>query len=204
MLHFFGCSFTWGDEIDDRCGNRFSQQLSNLTNIPSHNYSVPGNDDFTSVVTFMRLYHNGYIKPGDYVFFQWTERWRFGMPVEDKILQYPFVETTQGGWDELDDKVQDAVKGIFPYINAVPMIDLNLILRQTFTAFTQNLDFDVYHYEMNTQNEEWPIPESWKWPSMSNYLNEKFVGEWALERGHPSIEAHSIWAQFLYDQVFSA
>ena len=199
MLHFFGCSVTWGAELSDRHAQSYPALLSKALNQPYHNYARCGNDDFTSINTFFRLFKNGYIKRDDTVFFQWSGVRRHGIPFGKTVIQYPWIETELGKWKERSKEEQDAVKAYVQFINDQPLVDLNRNMRWMFTSWAQSQGARKFILFKADEGHYSP------WNSYASWLPESFLGYTdklnipRAKEGHPTEHGHAMWAQYLLE-----
>ena len=196
MLHFFGCSNTWGEDLENRYKEYYPYLVSQKLNQHYHNYARNGNDDFTSINSFFRLYSNGYISPDDTVFMQWSGIGRHGIPFGDTLLQYPWIETELGKWDQQSERLKEATKEYVHFLHDEPILQTNRNMRIMFTAFCSTLPFKVLNYDGWDQgHKKWDKPDSW----LSHSFNG-LVQELNLEispSGHPKHEGHRAWSEYL-------
>ena len=199
MLHFFGCSVTYGEELSDRYSESYPVLISKALNQHFHNYARCGNDDFTSINTFFRLFNNGYISGNDIVFFQWSGMRRHGLPFGKTVVQYPWIETALGKWDERSKDEQNIIKGYTRYINDKPLMELNANMRLMFTAWSQTRGNTKFiFYEMDDSN-NFIRPSIWLRDSFLGYTDG--LGIKRCRDGHPSAEGHARWAEYLLESL---
>ena len=111
-LYTFGCSWANGTELPDdiRETNRFSRLIANKLNIEDVNLSETGGSNIRSINLLLEMIINNSISNDDIVLFQITALERHQIPLQNHIIQYPFIESGVSRWDELDLEKQSFLK----------------------------------------------------------------------------------------------
>ena len=196
MLHFFGCSNTWGEDLENRHREYYPYLISQKLNQHYHNYARNGNDDFTSINSFFRLYSNGYITSDDTVFMQWSGLTRHGLPFGKTLLQYPWLETSLGKWNKQSKQLQEAARTYAYFLDDRPIVQVNINMRYMFTAYALTLPFKVINFDgWDQDNKKWDRPKNWLPHSFHSLIHELDLG--VTTTAHPTPEGHRAWSEYL-------
>ena len=225
MILFNGCSWTYGDELDDPILEGYPHLLADKLNLPFKNLGRNGrsNDSiFHSTMSYLLEEHP------KLVIVQWTHPPRFGFLEGDEwsdhipksfvshIFSYA-VKDEDGNKDYKvcnieDDLVNSSYLRMYTYmislehycrLNKIPYIaysNYTRVPKANLIPFKKDYKLITSPYITNLKNYIEPTLElNWK-----VFIKENILGtrdrRWN-RFGHPSKLAHSLWSSYLYDRI---
>lgn len=209
MLASFGCSFTYGEELENPKTQAYPFLLSKMLNEDVQNYGLCGaGNSYIKRTTVQKILHH---KP-KYAIIQWSEVSRLelyaSMPVtaQDRYNNYTGLLQTNIRWTGKGVKfVDEYYKNWYNEEHSFSDWIASVLCLQDFLK-NHNINYVMFNAFGNQQLiKKYTIPE-YKYIDTDRFLgwpDEGFV-EWVYgterkPQGHPNEEAHQIIAEKLYE-----
>ena len=217
MILFDGCSWTWGAELEDRERHRFSQLLSEKTNMDHVNIGYRTKSNNAILRTTLEYCENNTVDIA-IIQFTCTSRTEIRVPKRDSYISLTVGSVLRGGYG------QDISRKYYEHIHndneEISNFHKNKFLLEYYFK-SKNIPYFFVNIDRPNTDLDGVVTSSWgkmmdqkPVKSLLDLLGTRFThphhyaqGRLKLSdkkpRGHPNILGHKIIAEYIYDNFLN-
>ena len=217
MILFDGCSWTWGDELEDKEAHRFSQLLSNMVNMNHVNIAEPLKSNNSILRTTLEYCEKNTVDIA-IIQFSCTSRTEIRIPRKDNYMYLSIGSVLKNGYSR--DLSKKYYENIHNDNEEMSNFHKNKFLLEYYFK-SKNIPYFFVNIDRPNKRLEDVVISSWgkmmdqkPVKSLLELLGNRFTHPHHYaqgrqkesdrrSRGHPNILGHKVIAEYIYDNFLN-